>query len=326
VLLVAIVAAVTVTALASSAAGGRAAPARPSAGAVVVWAVGDGPNPKQNKRAKQVSDMIMADHPSAVLYLGDVYEKGTKKEFKQYYKPTFGRFSSITYPTPGNHELESSPPLSGYDGYWTKRRPAVVGPGASNTYAADLGAGWRALGLTSSFPGEGTGPSEEDTKGGPNEADELKFIAGDLAAHTGTCYLPFWHRPRFSAGSHGDQVDMDPVYQLLNGRTPLLLNGHEHEFFRLDLSKVVGANPKLPGAQEIVAGTAGVRVSKTIHTGYPGLVAYLVAPNKAAKKKKHYYGALRLVLTSGQATFEYRDLDGSIIDRGSVGCAPVAPG
>jgi hypothetical protein len=310
-----------------SATGGTATPRVAASKPLVVWAVGDGPNPT-NKRAAEVSAMIAAAKPADLLYLGDVYQTGSKQDFGQYYDPTYGKLASITYPTPGNHELESRPPLSGYDGYWKHKRPAVVGKGKLNLYATDLGMGWRLLDLTSSFVTEGSGPNADDTKPGPQEADVVNFVAADLAAHQGTCYIAMMHRPRFSAGAHGDQVDLAAIWNLLSSRTILLLQGHEHEYFRLNLDAVAGISGvidsrPLPGAESLVVGTGGVQLSKTIDTSYPGLAAHLVAPSSKDKTKKKYYGALRLELSPGHADTAFINLDGKTIDTSSVSCTPV---
>jgi hypothetical protein len=292
---------------------------------IVVWAVGDATDPKDNTLSMAVSDMILADHPAALIYLGDVYDDGLLSEFEKLYQPTFGRLAPITYATPGNHELRDTPPLSGYDAYWTskKDRPPVV-PGKDNLYAADLGNGWRALGLTSSFVEEGSGADDEDTRPRPQETDVVEFVTKEFSSHLGTCYIPFMHRPRFSPGSHGDQSDLQPIYERLKDHAALYLQGHEHEYFRLSLEDVRGSDEPVPGAQFIVAGTGGTPVAKTFNPKYRGVVAHLVAPSKEAKKDPHHYGALRLVLHRGRADFAFHTLDGQIADRGSVSCDPVA--
>ncbi len=312
-----------VVVIAVSATGRAAAAPKP----ILVWAVGDGPNPV-NKRATEVAAMIRASKPDDVLYLGDVYETGSTQDFARYYDPTYGKFASITYPTPGNHELTSTPPLGGYDAYWKHKRPAVVGKRRLNLYAADLGLGWRLLDLTSSFVTEGSGSGAEDRKPGPQASDVVDFVTADLAAHQGTCYIAMMHRPRFSAGAHGDQIDLAPIWDALSARTILLLQGHEHEYFRLNLNAVHGISgvldsKVLPGAQSIVVGTGGVQLSKTIDLQYPGLAASLVAASSKDKSKKKNYGALQLALSPGLAQAKFINLDGKTIDTSSVSCTPV---
>jgi hypothetical protein len=292
-----------------------------SSGSLLVWAVGDGPN-KHGHRAAEVASMIAKSRPNDVLYLGDVYQTGSKHDFAAYYDPTYGPFASITYPTPGNHELLASPPLSGYDAYWQKKRPTVLGK--YNLYATDLGMGWRLLDLTSSFVTEGTGAGEQDSKPHPQVRDVVNFVNADVKAHHGTCYVAMMHRPRFSAGAHGDQDDLELIWQALKGHTILLLQGHEHEYFRLNLDSVPGGrSTKTPGAQSLVVGTGGVELSKRIDKKYPGLAKSWVAPSTKDKSKKKYYGALRLKLSSGKASYKFINLDGKTIDSGNVSCTPV---
>jgi hypothetical protein len=316
---------IVVVVLGLAAGAGRPASAKHSGpSSLLVWAVGDGANP-HNTRAAEVAAMIGKSKPADVLYLGDVYPGGSKHDYDHYYDPTYGKFASITYPTPGNHELSANPPLSGYDGYWQRKRPAVLGSHDSNLYATDLGLGWRLLDLTTSYVLEGGGPSGEDVKPGTDVHDVVKFVKADVKAHKGTCYIAMFHRPRFSAGAHGDQDDLALVWDALKGHTIMLLQGHEHEYFRLNLDSVPGGkSKKLKGAQSFVVGTGGVQVSKTIDKKYPGLASSLVAPSSKDKSKKKYYGALRLKLSTGSASYKFINLDRKTIDSGTLSCTPVA--
>ena len=63
----------------------------------VVWAVGDAATP--GERADRVAALVRRADPDRFLYLGDVYETGTAKEFRQWYHPRFGRLARITSPT-----------------------------------------------------------------------------------------------------------------------------------------------------------------------------------------------------------------------------------
>src|SRR3954453_9488403 len=61
---------------------------------VVIWAVGDGGGdnepsrqgggPSANDPPRQVVDLIAKDHPTHVIYLGDVYETGSPQEFETF--------------------------------------------------------------------------------------------------------------------------------------------------------------------------------------------------------------------------------------------------
>lgn len=68
----------------------------------VVWAAGDGAD--GSTAARRVASLIAADRPERVLYLGDVYEQGTDREFQDNFAPVYGSLSRRMAPTPGNHD------------------------------------------------------------------------------------------------------------------------------------------------------------------------------------------------------------------------------
>jgi hypothetical protein len=57
--------------------------------------------------------------PTAVALPGDIqYESGTLAEFRGSFDPSWGRFKSISYPAPGNHEWYDTPNGQGYFDYF----------------------------------------------------------------------------------------------------------------------------------------------------------------------------------------------------------------
>src|SRR5919108_204220 len=67
---------------------------------------------------KATSDLLVNAGLSAVLTLGDAqYSNGEYSNFTKYYDPTWGRVKSITYPSLGNHEYQTSG-ASGYFDYF----------------------------------------------------------------------------------------------------------------------------------------------------------------------------------------------------------------
>lgn len=316
--------------------------------AVTVWAVGDGPNANPATRPKEVTNFLKEQEPfNDLLWLGDIYKARTDTVFNDLYGPTYGQFAKKTFPTPGNHELSADTPLGPYDHYWEQHRPFVVGPKKDgkriNLYTTNLGDGWRLLGLTSSFP-LADSPGVAPTPPHPSVQDVLNFLHNELSAHTGTCYIAIMHRPRYSAGGRASQnTDLQPIWQELAGRVDLYVQGHEHEYFRLDPSKIPDYFPTtvshdnhingdlVPGAQSFVVGTGGITLdwldqpNQIFDIHFPGLERYLVAPTKAHNLDLNYYGALRLSLTEGKASYEYVKLNGSVYDSGTTTCKPVAP-
>src|SRR4051794_34524832 len=156
----------------------------------VIWAVGDGAD--GSKPARGVARMIARHRVDRFLYLGDVYEYGTAQDFTNHYDPVYGRLKRVTAPTIGNHEWGAR--ATGYNPYWR----AVWGTTPPKWYAFSA-AGWQILSLNS---------EAAHTAGSP----QLDWLHRRLTKtpQFGNCRIAFWHRPRFSAGTHGDQRDLAP--------------------------------------------------------------------------------------------------------------------
>ena len=96
--------------------------------------------------------MVARSKPDRLLYLGDVYDEGTREEFESNYKPAYGRFDSIAAPTPGNHEWHNR--TEGYDPYWK-----AAGLVTNRHYYSFKTAGWEIISLNSESGLEGDRPS-----------------------------------------------------------------------------------------------------------------------------------------------------------------------
>jgi 3',5'-cyclic AMP phosphodiesterase CpdA len=254
----------------------RSAPPRP-AGAVV-WAVGDGANGSATSRA--LAERIAADEVDRFLYLGDVYEDGTAREFDENYDTVYGELARRTAPTPGNHDWPNRD--KGYDRYWER----VRGEQMPSYYSFRLG-GWQVLSVNSEQP---HGPRSR----------QYRWLRAAMRGG-GTCRLAFSHRPRFSAGTvHGDQEDMSPVWDLLRGRATIMLSGHEHNMQRL---RPIG------GLTQLISGAGG-----------DGRYPVEEGDRRLAFANDSDYGALRLELRPGRARFSFIDDDGRTLDSGRVFC------
>jgi Calcineurin-like phosphoesterase len=170
----------------------------------------------------------------------------------------------------------------GYLPYWRRYRRAKP------WYRFSLG-GWELVNLNSQEPHE------------PGSA-QLRWLERVLDRESTTCRLAFWHRPRFSAGTvHGDAPDIAPLWAALRGRARLVLNGHEHVMMRYR---------KRAGLTQYISGTGGS-------------VRYALEPDsRAAFARSDRTGALRIVLTPGEARLEFRDVDGEVLDRSRASCRP----
>jgi hypothetical protein len=247
-----------------------------------VWAVGDGADGGHAARA--LAGEIIRARPDRLLYLGDVYQRGTPYEFAHHYAPVYGRLATRTAPTPGNHEWPNH--RRGYDRYWRK----ITGQPTPPWYAFRIG-GWQLLSLNSEAPH------------GARSA-QLRWLRRQLR-EPGTCRLAFWHRPRYSAGPHGDQPDVQPFWNALRQRATLVLGGHDHDLQRL--------HPR-GGITELVAGAGG-------HSQY----GVNRDDSRLAYADDTRTGALRLRLKPGRANIAFVAVTGRVLDRSTVRCRPLSP-
>jgi len=258
----------------------------PDAGAGTrLWAVGDG-------GVEDGGDEAMASRVASLgidrlLYLGDVYETGTAREYATSYASSWGRFKRLTSPTPGNHEWGNHE--QGYDPYWGRR---ARGAGGAHYYSFDLD-GWHFVSLN----------SEEDTGSG---SPQLSWMRRDLSRYGGTCTVAFWHRPRYDAGSHSDASDVEPFWRALSGRAAVVLNGHDHNYQRFK---------PVRGITQFIAGAGGRAPLNEVDRSDPRL----------ATADDASLGALRLGLKRSAMTYGYRRLDATRSDSGRVPCRPHRP-
>lgn len=166
-----------------------------------VWAVGD----SDPRRAGRVADVIRRSDPDRILYLGDVYPRGTRDDFRRWAKP-FGSLVDRMAPTPGNHEW----PLArrGYEPYWR----GVTGETPPTFYAFQAG-GWEILSVSSEH----------------SEYRPVKRWLSERVSTGGNCRIAFWHRPRFSAGHHaGNNARVKQYWEVIRGYARILVTGHDH--------------------------------------------------------------------------------------------------
>jgi acid phosphatase type 7 len=237
----------------------------------VVWAVGDGGT--GSPAAAAVARHIADSDPDRLLYLGDVYAGGTAEAFETQYAPTYGVLATVTAPTPGNHDA----PLAeqGYIPYWARAHGAPAPP-----YYAFRVSGWQVLSLNSEIDHE---------RGSP----QLQWLNRRVATG-GDCRIAFWHRPRFSAGYHGDQPDVAPLWNAVRGRARIVLNGHDHDMQRF---------PPLGGTTEFVSGAGGA-----------SLYGVDESDPRLRFSNDSQYGALRLELRPQHADYSFVTAAGEVLD------------
>lgn len=247
-----------------------------------IWAVGDGAD--GGTAARALVARIEAGRPDRLLYLGDVYERGTRSDFRIHYATTYGALAPITAPTPGNHDWPRHE--KGYDPYWAgvHERPRTAG-----WYSFRAG-GWTVLSVNS---------EADHSPGSPQE----RWLRARLAK-PGTCRLAFWHRPRYNAGGHhGEAADMAAIWDALRGKAAIVVAGHEHSMQRLK---------PIDGITSFVSGAGG-----------HGLYDLRRGDRRLAFGDDRRYGALRLRLRRGEARYAYVATNGDVLDAGRVACRPL---
>jgi len=261
----------------------------------VVWAVGDGAD--GGAEATALVRRIAGGAPDRLIYLGDVYDRGTAEEYARNYEPSYGRLAAITAPVLGNHEWGRR--REGYGPYWA----AVHGGPPPRFYSFSV-AGWQILVLNSEEPC-GPGSPQHEWLIGRLEPPEMPRIA---------C----WHRPRFSAGRHGDQPDVAPLWEAVCGRVTLVLSAHDHNLQRFH---------PIEGTTQIVAG-AGGRGHYTLDRSWRRLLPRRYRrpdhDGRLAFADDAEDAALRLELSPGRVAFAFVSVDGRTLDSGQIqlGLAP----
>jgi hypothetical protein len=244
----------------------------------VVWAVGDAAD--GGPAARQVASMVSSRRVDRLLYLGDVYEAGTAREFEANYRPIYGRLGAVAAPTIGNHEWPNV--ATGYVPYWT----AVRGTPPPFWYAFAV-SGWQLISLNSNVP---------------TSADQLNWLSHliDATPRYGNCRIAFMHHPRFSAGLHGDLDALQALVDELDGHARILLAGHDHDMERLR---------PVDGITQYVDGSGGNEL-------YP----VDRSDPRVAFADDTDHGALRIGFRPRRAVLTFVDEEGSALDRSIVRC------
>ncbi len=258
----------------------------------ILAAVGDGAGGEPI--AGQVVGLVSAWNPNLLLYLGDVYDRGSPTEYYNRYAPEalFGGLRAITDPTMGDEEIANADRTNGYSDYWVN---------APHYYSVQV-ANWHLVSLdsTPSFGQLGAG------------SPQMAWLEQDLAAHNGECTLVFFHDPVFRPGLPEQAAWPRELWRLLAQHgVDLVLTGGAHRYERwtpLD----AGGNPGPYGVTHFVVGTGG-HALESAGTDSRRAVAIATEPDG--------YGALRVELNPHGASFRYSNIQGAILDAGVVACS-----
>jgi hypothetical protein len=248
---------------------------------------------------------LLAGIDGTVATFGDhAYPRGTHANFAQCYEPSWGQFKARTMPSPGNHEYQTAG-ASGYFDYFG----TVAGDPDEGYYSYDLGS-WHVISLNSNCSGVvgGCGP------GSPQE----QWLKADLAAHSNSCTLAYWHHPRFSSGIHGDQSFVAPFWDdLYQAGADVVLNGHDHVYERFAPLNPRGQTDPAQGIRQFIVGTGGAELTE-FNRIHPTSERQIAGLNGVLEMKLHPDGYDWQFITAP---------NGGTADSGSASChgAPSGP-
>jgi len=263
----------------------------PADGTVVVAAAGDGADGRTASR--RVGDLILNWSPDLFLYLGDIYERGSWAEFRNWYgtKTYFGRLRSITNPTIGNHEYEDDPAAQPYFAYWGS---------PPHAYAVDTG-NWRLISIDSTIAFDQVSPG----------TDQYAWLEDRLAG-AGDCTLVYFHHSPLDLQDHEDTQRLADLWSLLaSSGVDVVLSGHHHSYVRW---QPLGPDRSV---------TADGATLFTVGTGGHSLYDFTRQDARVAFAQNQTYGALRLALRPGSFAFRYIGIDGVTLDEGTRPCTPA---
>jgi hypothetical protein len=266
----------------------------------VVAAAGDiacaPPGTRTAAKCHQAATANLLAGADAVLPIGDEqYNCGQLSAFNQVYDASWGQYKSVSNPAVGDNEYAgngcSTPGASGYFTYFgdraTPRQPGCTAS-CQGYYSYDVGA-WHVVALNSECTQPGVG-------GCSASSPQVQWLKADLAAHSNTCTLAYFHRPYFS-DKGGTVAKVKQLFTaLFNGGADVLLVGHQHIYERFRPQTPSGA-ASANGVRQFIVGTGGRSQSALAAT----------PPTGSEKSNTGTFGVLKLTLHPTSYDWQFDD-------------------
>ena len=245
--------------------------------------------------------------PSAVLTLGDsAAPRGTDRQFRRFYRPTWGRHKGKTRPVAGDRDYRVKG-ARGHFEYFGK----AAGRRKRGYYGYDLGS-WHLIALNSNCGKIG---------GCAGGSAQERWLRADLAAHPNRCTLAYWHHPRFTSGSpRGGARAVAPLWRALHDAgADVVLNAHSRSYERFAPQDPGGRADRAGGIRQFVVGTGGQRLSRVGRA----------RPHSEVRHSRTH-GVLRMTLAAGRYEWRFVPQAGkTFTDSGAANChsgsAPSVP-
>jgi hypothetical protein len=280
--------------------------------------------PDASNPAFQTARLLQEMPDATVMAVGDnAYELGSPFDYAHCYQPTWGRFRNRTRPATGNHEY-LTPAAAGYFGYFGARAAPPLG-----YYSYELGT-WHVVVINSTTQVYACWPPEatEIPPGFPNlpvpptpgpaagracvgDVAQQAWLASDLAAHhDARCTIVYFHHPRFSSGMHGNQYQMQKMWDIMyaNG-VDVVVSGHDHMYERFAPQDPDGNADPASGIRQFTVGTGGAEFY-AIRARQPNSEVLI----------NDQHGVLVLALGKSGYAWSFETIDRAIADAGSGSC------
>jgi hypothetical protein len=253
-------------------------------------------NCTSGNRSPATAALVQRYPDALVIPLGDnAGVHGTAPEYQCYHQ-SWGTFKSRTYATIGNHELNQDTTATAYYDYFNGVGvdSGRAGHRDRGYYALGYG-GWRIL----------VANSHQNTR------DQTAWMTQQLAVSPRLCTMAIWHRPFFTSKDRTPPVPrLRPWWQVLySARADLILNGHNHYYERFAKLTPDGAVDTARGIREFVVGTGGTVLETPRPDSIPG-----------SRRRIRTWGVLKLTLWPNRYKWQFIDVNGSVLDRGSDRC------
>ena len=248
--------------------------------------------------------------PGTVMAVGDnAYEFGSPFDYASCYEPTWGRHRSRTQPAAGNHEY-LTPDAAGYFAYFG----AAAHPETNGYYSYEIGS-WHVVVLNSTpqwalCPPLPPRSSAAQGRLCAGDVAQRLWLTADLAAHPALCTVAYFHHPRYSSGTHGNQYEMQQFWDILyRAGVDIVVSGHDHDYERFAPQNADDRLDLVRGVREFVVGTGGAEPRSF---GAP-------VPNSQVRISGRH-GVLALALGSGRYGWAFVTTQGTIADLGGGMC------
>lgn len=236
-------------------------------------------------QCRQKYTAALLEGSDAVWTLGDhAYSTATTTQLNAAYKPTWGQYKKITYPTPGDHDYGK---IAG-KGYFTYfGRPPY--------YSFDT-AGWHVISLNSEIDHSAI-------------SEQAAWLEADLASTDAACVAAYWSTPRWTSSKKapGDAT-FNPFWETLDEEgADLILAGDAHHYERFAKMNPNGTEVA-DGVRQFTVGTGGRSLD-----GFP-----YVQPT--SEKRVKAFGVLQLTLHKTSYDWQFIDESRTVRDSGSAAC------